>query len=550
MININTFKFLSCEEDFIDQSFTEWSIQYIYGYMLNICKILPSGLLYMNFSDAIFNEKLKGYNFTIVQENIQCEYMFIVSDMDKLSNEDINKKLKDIISHVKINGRVIIMSLYPSKCLEIFENFVGKKCKDVSVRLTGGNAKKYSTSIENVFVCDFSVIEDQVINVVGYQHYEYKNMDLIPTDTSTIGKYNIYKNYCISKDKTVSDLGCAEGFNGFKCAINDAKHVYLVDHFGKDIVHKNNIAIVEKIKSLIGSNITIVNTEISEFHTKCDIVLAFAIIHWIYSFSDVFGSLEKIIEYLSDITYESLFVEWISPEDGTMKARNILGDNPGVTVKNDYNKETFLRVLNRNFKEVKLIGVMPNCPIRETYMANKFFTKFTDDLANYKLIVCGIGCGTSNIYLSQDFTTIIKIYLRFKEDVYDKFYKCIIKSHYKTEKQSLIRLYNSGICPKLISYDDEKYTLKMEYCGDVLCKGNLPSDWKDQLKTIIRVLKEYSIWHNDSIRIQNYVVKNGKIYIIDFGWATFTDVKRKTITNELIDMYNENELEKIFYDIP
>lgn len=74
--------------------------------------------------------------------------------------------------------------------------------------------------------------------------------------------------------------------------------------------------------------------------------------------------------------------------------------------------------------------------------------------------------------------------------------------------------------PRLIAAGDD--WLEMEHCGVELGTGNLPADWRDQVAAISALLAEAGIVHRD-IKPGNVLVKDGQLYLIDFGWAIWAD---------------------------
>jgi len=287
--------------------------------------------------------------------------------------------------------------------------------------------------------------------ISGYQAYDYDETNLIPKGACNM-KYNQYKKYIENgyvKNKTVSDLGCGEGFHGIKTALNGAKSVNLVDHWGRDKIHKNLEVDIDKVISIMKlKNVMRINTDISQYTVKSDVVIAFAIIHWLYSFSDIFGSLEKIIDHISGLTNELLFIEWIPPTDHATKVRNHLGDNEetGVKVANDYTFDVFLSTLMKHFTTVNKIGKVdvPNGE-RDIYMAcNKSIPVHIDQ--DYTIVQdFSKNCGTSDVFVLKDQGIIKKVYRRFTEDVYDKQFDMKVLSHYRVEKDALIGVSMTGI---------------------------------------------------------------------------------------------------------
>lgn len=76
--------------------------------------------------------------------------------------------------------------------------------------------------------------------------------------------------------------------------------------------------------------------------------------------------------------------------------------------------------------------------------------------------------------------------------------------------------------PKLLSFDFNSKEIIMEYVGEKINRHNIPDDWELQMGYIINALKEHRCKHND-ITPDEILVKNGIIYLIDFGWASKLD---------------------------
>ena len=81
----------------------------------------------------------------------------------------------------------------------------------------------------------------------------------------------------------------------------------------------------------------------------------------------------------------------------------------------------------------------------------------------------------------------------------------------------LKRLAKSGIVPKLVSSTDTN--LCLTYVGEPVRRHNLPPDWREQAETVLTALAEAACRHND-IKCDNLTVLDGRLYLLDFGWAT------------------------------
>jgi len=80
--------------------------------------------------------------------------------------------------------------------------------------------------------------------------------------------------------------------------------------------------------------------------------------------------------------------------------------------------------------------------------------------------------------------------------------------------------------PRLIKYSNEY--LITEYISDTLNYTNIPLDIHSQIKRILKILSNEGISHND-IKPHELLVKDGMLYLVDFGFAT---IKGEYIPNQ------------------
>ena len=97
------------------------------------------------------------------------------------------------------------------------------------------------------------------------------------------------------------------------------------------------------------------------------------------------------------------------------------------------------------------------------------------------------------------------------------------------EKCVLDRLKKFKWAPKVLSSTDN--IMKMTYMGEKVNKENIPLDYADQMNQILTDMESVDVQHNDmiypcavkSFRKHEVMVLNGRLSIVDFGWATIND---------------------------
>ena len=95
-----------------------------------------------------------------------------------------------------------------------------------------------------------------------------------------------------------------------------------------------------------------------------------------------------------------------------------------------------------------------------------------------------------------------------------------LKNEYILQK----RAASQGVSPRVVEYDSVSKYIVMEkmdiHLVDIMNKqkGNLGKNHQLQIIDIFRKLDQVGVFHGDS-NILNYMLKDNKIYIIDFGFA-------------------------------
>lgn len=154
-----------------------------------------------------------------------------------------------------------------------------------------------------------------------------------------------------------------------------------------------------------------------------------------------------------------------------------------------------------------------------------------------------IESGGSNVTKLDIF--IKKYNRKFGDESYDKIspYNVNSLSHYQNEIDILPSLEKYNLVPKILDFNND--SLILTNCGDVINKNNVPVDWKYQFTKIYEMLKNENIYHND-FTLSNVTIKNNKIYLIDFGWASFKKPSYPyfNLNKDMID--NSNNVFELF----
>ena len=195
-------------------------------------------------------------------------------------------------------------------------------------------------------------IKENYIKVNGYQKYIIYKNKIIPDRYS----YDLMEKYKLLKKvfkedlsgKTYLDLGANSGFFTFY-AHQQGAECKAID------MDSNYINILDKISRYFDYNIIIDKINIADYKKPADIVIALSLIHWIYSCTSIYGSMEELVNFFRSITKEYLIIEWIDPLDEAIQYFNHLEYNINFS-DSSYNHEEFLKQLKKYFSSIELLG--------------------------------------------------------------------------------------------------------------------------------------------------------------------------------------------------
>lgn len=331
----------------------------------------------------------------------------------------------------------------------------------------------------NVFAPQGKLVEEGEEFVIhGYQKFRVRPPDQVwPIGDSLQAKWDLIGNdigYLVP-DAEVMDLGCNAGFFSIQAALLGAKRVVAVE---ADTTYTQLLREVAQRLSL--RPLEIVEGQVQSYRGERDVVLALALVHWLYSLTAELGP--NLIRHLAGLARRALFVEWIDPQDHNITQFGHVekADHP------QYQRAWFLEQLQAHFPITILLG--ETASHREMFLGLKGRNNH------------------SRIWIDRPNRVVVKSPTNYLE-----------MGIVQREADWLKRLNHLPFVPRLLREGDVE--LSLEYVGQPLTRANCPGDAEEQGAHIVRVLRDLGCQHND-IRPENLTVHEGQIHLIDFAWAT------------------------------
>ncbi|MEN6449354.1 MAG: hypothetical protein ABFC96_02590 [Thermoguttaceae bacterium] len=362
----------------------------------------------------------------------------------------------------------------------------------------------------------------------GYQEFSLRkdgsaapDIAVLDIDESLKKKRDLLASYFtpgILKNRTLADFGANSGFFCFWAINQGADRAFAID------MDEDYLAMIRRAKSRYGyDNLEAVRSNIDDWAEPNDIVLALALVHWIYSCTATFGDLDRIVERFAAIAKYMLVIEWVEPDDPAIDFFHHLDWNEKAK-RGPYTLEAFRDALSRHFARYECIGSVS--PTRKLFVA--YHSPYDIDLGGPLPIL-------------QETNTIIsrrclveyggKQYWSCVYDGGDVVFKQATRELAEHEAAVLTQANRTdgGYFPKLLDLksDAESSVLKLEKVrGDNLCEppACVTASQKSfhsfvqHCLNVLDKLREAGIEHRD-IRPDNIIIRNGQPVLIDFGWA-------------------------------
>ena len=317
------------------------------------------------------------------------------------------------------------------------------------------------------------------------------------------------------KHRTLLDLGANAAFYCFWALQQKAEKVIAVD------IDEEYLEMIEEAKQRLGfENLEAVQANVADWQEPADIVVALALVHWIYSCSADMGSLDAVVEKLAGLTKYMLIVEWIEPEDPAIQFFHHIEWNKDI-VREPYTLEAFEAALSHHFRKTEVIGSVS--PTRKLYVA--FHSPKEIDISGpLPLIMPKEKLISSRLLAKEDG-------IEYWSSVYDD-NKAIYKQTTLDLAQrdaSFLSDLKSKYFPKVLkSWTEHKYSVVAleKIVGEPMERavGHINEHPKEMhhfiedCLNILGELKQKGIIHRD-IRLDNLLMRDGIPVLLDFGWA-------------------------------
>ena len=325
-------------------------------------------------------------------------------------------------------------------------------------------------------------------------------------------------------------------------------HFYIINHKCFPKIFKNLYPITDQVDVLLSNlhkDLNIYNIQETVFqknistNTQNNLYVIFNSPHY----EGIREQLVKIKDCINFFTNSILFENEISNEIITLDLiydiiyEYVLNFNPNNPPEENVNKETFDCDIEKYYdynefhQLIESLRFFLQCSKKGitgeiesiSLLKTLFFTIENFKLHNTidedffeKLKALSFG-STAHIYLLEGSNIVVKKYnkkLRFISEDHNS-----SREIFEKELTMLQKVEHLTFSPKIKSFDKEEMIIKMEYGGKSLWEDfNLPKDWESQIRIIFNELDKWNIFYPE-FRLQNILVKDGKINFIDFGLA-------------------------------
>ncbi len=387
---------------------------------------------------------------------------------------------------------------------------------------TAAREKKGRWDAPNKFAQPSGILLGKTITICGYQAYQIRDGKVVPLEKKSLLRrkqelVTPYFNPKFMAGKTLLDIGANGGFFSIWACQTGASQVVSLD------MDEDYLSLIRKAQTHLGfGQIRAVNCLAQDWEEPADMVLAFAMIHWLYSCTASFGSLDRAVAKLASLTRVVLLIEWVAPDDPAILFFKHTEWNR-AQAQGPYSLEAFEAALRKHFHKVEIVGA--TSPTRTLYAAGHLCAGMLLDSA-LPLLAPVERLLHSKCLLSFNG---VNLYSRvYTGETPDRLLKQATRDLAAHEAE-VLGLMQGPHFPRVLGAEQrEGYSvLTMERIAGVNLLEALPkvcatpqgtASFMGECLAILGELRAARVEHRD-IRPANLMVREGRPVLIDFGWA-------------------------------
>lgn len=354
--------------------------------------------------------------------------------------------------------------------------------------------------------------------VRGYQSFTLRQGGIVPSinDGNLCRKHALLDGVfapSLLARRSVLDLGANAAYFALMALQRGAASATAVD------LDQQYVDLAARAAEHVGvPGLRAVAARVDAWEMPADVVLALALVHWLYGCTADFHSMDAVVSYLARLTRYALVVEWIAPHDAAIRQHGHIPD----AARANYTYGAFREALHRRFPRVIDLGFVN--ATRRLFVAYR--TAENIDLSGPMPLLKDAGTLRSSHRLTE---CAGKPYYSRLYDLGDTVLKQASYDLACREAEFLQRMGPSPLFPRALSSAvcDGYSTLELQkVAGPVLSDavgvlrsspGRLRRFMRGALG-ILDSLRRQGIVHRD-IRPDNIIVRDGLPVLLDFGWA-------------------------------
>lgn len=355
----------------------------------------------------------------------------------------------------------------------------------------------------------------------GYQEFSLTReaIRVLPHDEALATKRRVLDPFLSRRylaGRSVLDLGANGGFFSFWSLLSGATRAVAVD------MDPEYVRMMEEARDRIGFGaLETAKANVVDWEQPADVVLALALIHWIYSCTALYGTLDASVGKLAALTRYLLLVEWVGPEDHAVESFRHIEYNRDV-VRGPYTLEAFEDALSHHFARWERIGEIT--PSRAMYAA--FVTRNELDLSSPLPFAFPEETAIYSRRLARH--DGVEWWSRIY-DTGDAVHKQATGDLAAREGRILARLRGPAF-PRvlasragpggssILSLERIEGVPLREAAAEIAAAPQRFAAFARDCLGILEALRREGIEHRD-IRADNLIVRDGRPVLIDFGWA-------------------------------